>query len=292
MIKALTVLALFMFSAASFSCEVQLPHHLLILGDQPQLTNVFAQADCGAEALQEISSTLKSLDGKVASYQLEEILKAKGFDIKVTPGMFQVQHLRNLVREQLMLPSGVQLKSSTAINAQDYVVLSPGDKVEIRCSGCLYGSQQPLNIQVKGFEGSNRHFTVKADFKKMVKAYRLTSFQPAFSFLSPVFLKEEYVESIPHTDLVTNLETLRFYKVNKPLRAGDVLRQSDLNALSLVKAGLKTDVIIENSLIRLQTTGISRSNGVLGEFVEVFHPQKNKKYQGKVVDINKVLVEL
>lgn len=292
MIKTFLVLITLLFSFTAYCCEVQLPHHLLIIGDQPNLATTFAHTDCSNEVVQEIGLTIKSLDGKVASYQLQEILKSKNLEVNVTPNMFQVQHIRNLVREQLMLPSGVQLKSSTAINAQDFVVLSPGDKVEIQCVACLFGSQQPINIQIKGFDGTNKLLTIKADFKKMVKAYRLTSFQPAFSSLSTNFLREEYIESIPHTDLVTNLDTLRFYKVNKPMRAGDLLRQSDLNALSLVKAGVKTDVIIENSLIRLQTTGISRSNGALGEFVEVFHPQKNKKYQGKVIDINKVLVEL
>lgn len=292
MIKSLSSLFILGFSLSAFCCEIQLPGHLLILGDQPNLSNVFVHTECSAEAVQEVGSTLKSLEGKVASYQLSEILKAKSFDVKISPQMFQVQHIRNIVREQLMLSPGVQLKSSAAMNAQDYIVLNPGDKVEVQCSACLFGSQQPLNVQVRGFDGTNRLLTIKADFKKMVKAYRLTSFQPAFSSLSAHFLREEYIESIPHTDLVTNLDTLRFFKVNKPLRAGELLRQSDLNALSLVKAGVKTDVIIENSLIKLQTTGISRSNGSLGEFVEVFHPQKNKKYQGKVIDINKVLVEL
>ena len=85
---------------------------------------------------------------------------------------------------------------------------------------------------------------------------------------------------------------LKFYKLNKPLRPGELLRQSDLNPINLVKAGSKTEVIIENELIKLKTYGISRNNGGVGEFVEVFHPQKNKKYQGKVIDLNKVLVEL
>jgi flagella basal body P-ring formation protein FlgA len=126
----------------------------------------------------------------------------------------------------------------------------------------------------------------------MVRAYRVISFHPAFSQITETSLKEEYIESIPHTDLVTNLETLKFFKINKPLNTGDFLRQSDLNALSLVKAGVKTEVIIENELLKLKTSGISRSNGILGEFVEVYHPEKKKKYYGKVIDINKVHVDL
>jgi flagella basal body P-ring formation protein FlgA len=94
------------------------------------------------------------------------------------------------------------------------------------------------------------------------------------------------------TDLITDLETLKFFKTNKPLRTGDIIKRSDLNAINLVKAGLKTDVVLENQMIRIKTQGISRGNGAIGDIVEVFHPQKNKKYQGKVIDINKVLVEL
>jgi flagella basal body P-ring formation protein FlgA len=92
--------------------------------------------------------------------------------------------------------------------------------------------------------------------------------------------------------LISDIETLAFYKTNKPLKAGEILKTADLNAINLVKAGLKTEVVLENQMIRIKTQGISRSNGTIGELVEVYHPQKNKKYQGRVVDINKVLVEL
>ena len=132
-----------------------------------------------------------------------------------------------------------------------------------------------------------------ADFKKMVKAFRLTSALPSFSSVNDTnILKEEYVETIPHTDLITDVEMLKFYKTNKPLKAGEILKKSDLNAVNLVRAGLKTDVVLENQMVRIKTSGISRGNGTIGELVEVYHPQKNKKYLGKVIDINKVLVEL
>ena len=88
------------------------------------------------------------------------------------------------------------------------------------------------------------------------------------------------------------MDSLKFYKTNKPLRTGEILKLSDLNAINLVRAGLKTDVVLENQMVRIKTQGICRSNGTIGELVEVYHAQKNKKYLGRVVDINKVLVEL
>lgn len=290
--KFLIVLFFIMCSAFADACEVYLPAHMVILGQTSSFEQAIKHTECSAEALQEVNTTINSVEGKITAFQFAEILKAKSHDVTVQPALIQVQHLNHLVREQIMLPAGIQMRSSEAINSQNYLVLNPGDRVEVQCLGCLFGSQQPLNVKVVGFDGTSKSMTVKADFKKMVKAYRVVGFHPAFSPIAITSLKEEFVESIPHTDLLTNLDTLHFYKLNKPIRSGELLRQSDLNALNLVRAGVKTEVIIENAHVRLKTEGISRSNGILGELVEVFHPQKNKKYLGKVVDINKVSVEL
>jgi flagella basal body P-ring formation protein FlgA len=290
--KLLLVFFFIICSAFADACEVYLPGHLLILGQTSSFEQSIKQTECSAEAMQEINNTINSVEGKISSFQFAEILKSKNHDVTVQPAMIQVQHLGHLVREQIMMPAGIQMRSSQAVNAQNYLVLSPGDRVQVQCPGCLFGSQQTLNVKVQAFDGSDKALTVEANFKKMVKAYRVVGFHPAFSPITATSLKEEFVESIPHTDLLTNLETLRFFKVNKPIRSGELLRQSDLNAINLVRAGTKTEVIIENEHVRLKTEGISRSNGILGELVEVFHPQKNKKYLGKVIDINKVSVEL
>lgn len=292
MIKTIFSILILSFGLASFACEVHLPEHIVVLGNVANVMKSTVHTGCDAKALQDLNQTLISVQGKITSFQLSQMLKGKNHNVVIQPHLIQVQHLKHLVREQLMLPPGVQLRSSEAVNAANFLSLSSGDRVEVECTGCLFGSQQPLNLHIVSFDGSEKSLIVRADFKKMVKAYRLLGSRAAFSEIKPEFLKEEYVESIPHTDLVTNLDTLKFYKLNKPVRAGALLKQSDLNALNLVKAGLKTEILIENDLVKLKTSGISRSNGTLGQFVEVYSPQKNKKYQGRVIDINKVLIEL
>lgn len=291
MIKKL-VSAVFFISFSAVACEVHLPQHFVILGDAPDFTAAATHTGCSEHALKDVNETLRSVDGKITSFQLAGLLKTKNHEVLFQPNLINIEHFKSLVREQLMLPAGVQLHSSEAQNSPDFLTLNDGETVEVECADCLFGSKQPLNVKISGIDGTVKTLMVTADFKKMVKAYRVTSFHPAFAEISTTSLKEEYVEVIPHTALVTNIDTLKFFKLNKPVRAGELLRQSDLNALSLVKAGVKTEVVIENDLVKLKTSGICRSNGSLGEYVEVFHPQKNKKYLGKVIDINKVLVEL
>lgn len=284
---------LFFVSSLSFACEIKLPAHMVVVGEGAGTAIIKTEA-CSETIGLDTYSTLRDVEGRITSAQLTEILTQKGHqNFTIEPHMFHVMQLRSLIRDQLQLPSGIQVRSTRGVNVPGIVALAPGDRMEVYCSNCLYGAQQPINIVINGFDGINRTFNATADFRKMVRAYRVTSNLNSFTEISASeTLREEYVETIPHVDLVTDLETLKFFKTNKPIKAGTLLKMSDLNAVNLVKAGLKTDVILENSMVRIKTQGISRSNGTLGELVEVFHPQKNKKYQGKVVDINKVLVEL
>jgi hypothetical protein len=286
-------LLILLFSLPALSCEVSLPSHLIVVGEG-QGVGPISFDKCNESFQNDLRDILSEVEGRLSSHQLTDLLKMRGHSsIYIEPNRVHVTQLKSLIREQLPLPAGIQIKSLKAVNGPNFISLAPGDRIEVNCSSCLYGSQQPLNIQIIGFDGVNRSFIVNSDFRKMVRAYRIISSINSFAEIFPQeSLREEYVEAIPHTDLVTDLSVLKFYRSNKPLKVGELLKLADLNAVNLVKAGLKTEVILENQLVRIKTQGISRSNGSIGDLVEVFHPQKNKKYQGKVVDINKVLVEL
>jgi hypothetical protein len=292
MIKKLFYLILFICCSTALCCEIHLPEHMVILGSNPDVSKLLIQNNCAPENITALNQTLVSVEGKISRFQLSELLAQKSHELQISPHLIHVEHLKNIIREQILTPSGVQLQSSRTMDGNDLVALSEDEHLQLSCENCQFGKQQTLNIHITRQDGQKRSLTVEADFKKLVKAYRLTTFHPAFSEISTSSINEEYVESIPHTELITDIETLKFFKLNKPVRAGELLKQSDLTALSLVKAGVKTEVIIENELIVLKTHGISRNNGSFGQFVEVFHPHKNKKYLGKVIDINKVLVEL
>ena len=280
-------------SRLSFGCEIHLPERMVVIGDSTAGASI-TYKDCNEQIKPDVVQILQNVEGKISIHQLAAMLADKGHvDFSIKPEIVQVTHLQTFIRDQLRLPPGIHIKSISVFNVPKLLNLAVGDRVEVRCDQCLFGNKQPVNLTINGFDGMNRSFTAFIDFKKMVSAWRLITDVTSFSAIDPAqHLREEFIESIPHTELVTDLSSLKFYKTNKPLRSGQFLKFSDLNSLNLVRAGLKTEVILENRMIRIKTHGISRNNGALGDVVEVFHQQKNKKYQGKVVDINKVLVEL
>ena len=195
------------FAGQVLACEMTLPDHVIFLGEQnPQQS--YIKSNCSVESAQEVHQTVMTMDGSVGAYQLNEIMTQKGFPgISFAPQIIKIQHLKNLLREQLLLPSGVHVKATRSVNTNNILALAAGDRLEISCNTCLYGSFQPINLTVKGFDGTNRSFIASADFKKMVKAFRVTQPLASFSDIQDKsFLKEEYVESIPHTDLITDFE--------------------------------------------------------------------------------------
>ncbi|MES2528269.1 MAG: flagellar basal body P-ring formation chaperone FlgA [Bdellovibrionota bacterium] len=277
---------------AAFACEISMPHRLVILSEDMSGQSPIVTANCSEETTREFHKTLTSLEGRISSSQLTEIMAAKNHSIKIDQHMVQIQNLKSFIREQLNVPGGVHVKNTYAINSSNFLALAPGDQLQLYCSGCMWGNRQTINLTVAGFDGTRRDFVAVADFGKMVRAFRLTRPLNSFSEITVYDIKEEYTEAVPHTEFISDVQNLKYYKSNKPLKSGELLRISDLNALNIVKAGLKTEVVLENDMVRIKTSGISRGNGALGDIVEVYHPQKNKKYQGKVIDNNKVLVEL
>lgn len=287
------ILLFFILIQSVCACEITLPAQIVIFNKELSGSNIYHSMNCETKVIDELHHLISELEGRIANYQVKELMANKGIEVEITSTSTVVHQFSTIIREQMMLPAGVRAKSSIPLNFNGSIGLLAGDSLQVNCETCLFGAQQPLNVTVKGFDGTKRTFIVTTDFSKMVRALRLVSPLPSFSSLSDSsYFKEELTESIPHTDLMTDLEALKFYRTNKPLMTGQLLRRSDVSAIDLVKAGLKTEVILENQMVRIKTQGISRSNGALGDLVEVFHPQKNKKYQGKVIDINKVLIEL
>lgn len=283
---------LLILSSLALACEITLPKRAVVLGQSGNCGSSVSFKDCADEIKRELSEVLTGLEGRVSTKSLVRMMSTRGHEVRIAPAAIQIEQLSSVLREELPLPQGVHVKRVSGINTPDLLALAPGDRLSARCPSCLFGSQQIVNVLVNGFDGTQREITASADFRKMVRAFRVSASVNSFSAITESDLQEEYTDSVPYTDLLTDTSALRFYKTNKFIKAGELLRLADLNAVNLVKAGLKTEVILENSLVKIKTQGISRSNGAIGDLVEVYHPQKQKKYQGKVIDSNKVLVEL
>lgn len=286
------LLAFLFLVPAAFACDISMPYRLVVMSEDYSGQSPVNTSNCSEETVREFHKTLADLEGRIPSQQLTDMMASKNHVVRIDQHMVQVQNLKTFMRDQLMIPAGVHVKNTSVSNTSNFLALAPGDQLQVSCTACLWGTRQPINVSVAGFDGSRKDLIAVADFGKMVRAFRLIKPLNSFSEITVYDIKEEFTEAVPHSEFISDVENMKYYKTNKPLKSGELLRLSDLNAVNIVRAGSKTDVILENALVRIKTSGISRGNGAYGDTVEVYHPQKNKKYLGKVIDNNKVLVEL
>ncbi len=92
--------------------------------------------------------------------------------------------------------------------------------------------------------------------------------------------------------LFSDIEALKFFKVNKQIIVGQELNQNDLIPINLVHFNSPTQALLENDSIKMNITVFPTKNGRYGESIEVRGPYNNKKMRAKVVDLNKVIIQI
>jgi hypothetical protein len=280
-------------SQAFSFCEVSLPEKLIIIHSN-FLTSTFKAQNCDPSTLNNLTVLISKLEGRTNNFLIEEAFKNQfGQSIKIQPYLVHILHLESLIRTQLNVNSQFDIAPIDE-NFMNYInPMSSNDEIKIVCPDCKFKEKDTLYLELHKSQGLPIKLAFNIFYKTVVKAFKVSIPIPAFSEISNINTLEEHTTSeIPHTKLITDITQLRFYKTNKHLNVGDLLKTSDLTPINLVRAGVKTEIILENNLVRIKTSGLSKSNGHIGQFVEVYHPEKNKKYFGKVIEFNKVLVEL
>lgn len=282
-------LLLFILSLNAWACEYLGKDGLLITKKEILAHDLALKLkNCNETEQEVLRTTLSNLEGNISAFQLEHLLNLPNF--KLNHERLIIKNLNKITRQQLALQENIQVRSTH--NSPSFIDFNSGDRLSIFCNGCLYGAKQNLILTTRSLLGQVKQQNIEVDFITYFKAYRLLTNTSAFSTINPDQLELIQTEKIPHAELITDTDKLRFYRTNKPLKAGELLKMSDFSANKIIQAGVKSELILENHFVKIKTQGIPRSAASIGEMVEVYHPEKKKKYYGKVIDINKVHVEL
>jgi hypothetical protein len=146
----MTALILFILTFSTvFACEFELPSNLVIFNNGFIDQEIIKSKNCSNQSQTDMANFIKGFDGRVAAFQIQELMATKGHhQISVNPQSIFVQQFKTLVREQINLPQGIQIKEAQLQNQKNFLILNPGDQLEISCNSCLYGSRQPLNHSI------------------------------------------------------------------------------------------------------------------------------------------------
>lgn len=275
-------------SLSSFADCKLVTYERIIKINKNQDQKIIKDSDCDERTQRTFIKFISSTTGKLNADHLRRYFKHESnVDIEISPSQFTVSTMQNLIEESLA-SDDVIVKNVTSLLSQSSLNLSESDTISIECKSCHKPGEKNISAQI-----NNKKIWLSALIHKKRSAYVLVrSLSNLNQKLDESFFKKVVIADKGNTVLFDDIKNIQFYKPTKLLRSGDTVKKYDLRSRVLVKFGQKVQVDILKNNIKLGTKAISRRNGHIGDTIELINEKSRKVITAKVVDFNKVEVEL
>lgn len=285
-------------AAETQSCGVQLFSKVYRLENNQSLnsSDLIQASDCDSMILNKISQIVSGSNGTIsADFLKREVAKDfSNINLEISPRKTALLDLNSSMREQLTGGTNLYFLDTKSLNGLRTVGLVEGEQLKVNCESCSTFGEKNVKLDITNpIANSTRTlwFTSKIMAKvKVFKARRNISFQQKHLEADDFYADEIY--SISPDNVVTSLENIHFYKSNKTIIQGAVVSNMDLQAVNLVNFGTPVSVTLKNANINLSRKAVPTRSALFGETIELKNPTTNKVISGKVVDYNKVVIEL
>ncbi len=275
-------------AGAAGACELALGKRVLIAGAELS-TWPYPHSNCTDADLRAVFAVLKDQDGVVPVPRLQAAV-GDGIRIRAT-GDVRVEALASLSRRSFAEATQATIEVQTPFQGA-LIPIGENQDLQLSCHPCQFLGDELLKVAL--YEGSaKKEINVQARFTRLVQAWRLRRNVPAFSQgLSEADFEKVQAAATLYAPYLSDISRIGYYKTNKPLRAGEVIRATDVSPINLVRAGSRVEVVFEGESIRLKSSALSRQNGGFGDHIEIWNQATGRKHRGQVIDHNRVVVEL
>lgn len=287
-------------SVATFadeSCHIKTYSKIYITqnSDYNKATKLIKSDNCTFLERQNFLQFILNSNGSIHSSQASKLIKnLYKQDIKISPKRISIYSFKKTLKNNFNPNSNWHWNNIKLTSRESVIALNENESISFNCTNCEYSGSKNIKVTITNpisgtykYEWLNGDIVIKT--KALVSLSNLGVNNQALNkklfHTKNVFLKS------PET-LFTNSNSLHFYKLNKPIKSGKSLSFRDLTPVNLVKIGQPTKVIIKNDRLSLSSIAKPMKSGRFGEMIQLRHPKTNKIIMGKVVDFNKVIVEL
>jgi flagella basal body P-ring formation protein FlgA len=280
------------------SCKIELFSKIYKLEPSRQLNanDIIKEGNCEKNISVRLSQIISNSSGTMGIDFLKREIEKEfaNYKIEITPRKISLFELNLVLRDQLMVNGNFFFNNTKSLNAVASIGLTEGEQLKVYCESCNNLGEKNVKIDIiNSLESSTRTlwFTTQAMAKiKVFKAKRNLSFQQK-NLLKEDFYSEEIFTSNPDNAL-TSINDINFYKSNRTILQGSTVSNFDLQPVNLINFGTPVTVILMSQNIYLQKKAMPQRSAQFGETVELINPNSHKIISGKVVDYNKVVIEL
>lgn len=289
------ILISFNLSASECGIELFAKVYRMSANQALQARDIVRASNCSPEITSKLTTLVSNSEGTVGSDFLKNELKKDFPDIAVnfSNKKLSLLDLEASLKDQLLANSNLYFTQARSLNSLSSLGLVEGEQMRAVCDSCQSFGEKNIKIDIANvIDNTNRTvwFSSKIMAKiKVVKASRNISFQQ--KNLDPKDFYFEEVMTMSPENALTTLDNINFYKSNKTILQNAVVSNFDLQPVNLINYGTPVSVVLSNQSISLQRTAMPMRSAHLGETIELKGPN-NKNIAGKVVDYNKVVIEL
>jgi flagella basal body P-ring formation protein FlgA len=288
--KIAFIITLLFSVSLAWACELSVPQRLLIAG---KISGKWAisKTDCSAEQISEVHALIQDQDGVIPVARLQAAL-GSGIRLISANKEVRIDNIESLIRRSYPDVGDATVTISSPFQGALIELPTSGDLM-LHCHPCQFSGEEIMRLSVRNMADHQNEYNFQAKFVKYVDAYQIRQPVPAFSQkLTSEMFEQVKVPAAAYGQYLTDLSRIAFYKTNKSLRRGDILKVSDLSPLTLVRAGDRVELVFENPHVKVKSQALSRQNGGMGDQIEVWNQATGKKYRGVIVDHNRVVVDL
>jgi flagella basal body P-ring formation protein FlgA len=291
----LFILASFNISASECVIDLFSKVYRLNTAQALQARDVIKESNCSPEITNKLATLISSSEGSVGSTFLQNELQKDFSEITISfpTKKLSLLDLNSTLRDQLLPHSNLYFTQARSLNGISSLGLVDGEQMTAVCDSCQSFGEKNVKIDITNVvNNTNRSvwFASKIMAKvKVVKANRTISFQQKGLDAKDFYFDE--ILTMSPDNVLTTLENVNFFKPNKTIMQNAVISNLDLQSVNLINFGTPVNVVLVNQNIALQKTAMPLRSARLGEMVELKGPN-NKNITGKVVDYNKVVIEL
>lgn len=291
--KLVFLTLIFSLISSSWACQISGPKMVIFNKEKnnSKPSKAFTFTKCSPTQEVKLKGFINDFEGTL-SYRA--ILAETGIKVKLE-SRTELAELNSFLNKRIEKDKEWRFISSNLTGQNDGIVkVSDEESLSLRCDQCSNTGTKNIKIEIyNALKSRYRYLWAQTDLAaKTTALYPVRSLPVNNTALTPSDFETKVVYHTRPEQFFTQANQLVFYKVNKPKSKGEPIKFQDLTPVNLVKMGQPTTVILRNGAIRLETTAISSQSGKLGQQIRLKNTKSKRTIIGKVVNFNKVEVEL
>lgn len=255
--------------------------------------NIIKKSNCNEEIINKFIAVVFSSQGKINSENLSRLINNKNISLK--PDTIKLISASVFFNDKIKSSSeGVLWKDIKIANKEKMILLDNDDLINFECKTCKFLGQHNIKLNIYNpITSKNKIIWLTAKSKVVKRVLLSKKYQTITNLaLNPNDFYEKEIETEFPEDYTYNKDRLKYYKINKTISKNQPLKMSHLYPINLVSPEKTVKVILRSGNLSIINNATSIDYGKIGDTINIKKASNGKIMSGKVVDYNKVVINL